>query len=135
MKSIQVTKIGGKIVHRYDLGHSFGGSLYEKMKVRISQRMPYLIPKEHFTFAPDQAAIISLLQATHVRIDDIQYAQIPNLKGMMNRIRWEEAEAIQVSQRMIDFERYLARYMQRIVSTGKMERYFPAITIIGTKQA
>lgn len=133
-KSVQVTKAGGKIIHRYDLGHALHGSWYEKLKVRVCQHMPFLIPKEHFTFYPDQAAIISILQAEHVQIDEIQYAQIPNLKGMMNRIRWGDTEAVHLSQMIIELERFLSRYMKKIVSTEKMEKYFPAITIIGTKQ-
>lgn len=92
-KRVQVTRPGGLIIHRYDLGHALHSSLYERSKVFLCQHLPWTIPKSHFTFHPNQEALLRHLQTEHLTIQEIQYAQMPNLKVMLNRLNWKDDEA------------------------------------------
>lgn len=133
LTSIAVTKPGGQIIHRYDLGHALHSNWYERLKVWCCQHFPVLIPARHFTTYPEQHRIIALLQAHGVAIQEVLYSQMPNLKGMMNRIAWEEDGATVLSQEIITFEDHLSRYMRPRLSVRQMEYFFPAITIMGMK--
>jgi len=134
LSSIKVTKPGGSIIHRYDLGHSLHSSLYEKTKVFICNHIPFCIPKRYFTFHPGKSVIVSLLQSENVEIAKIFYSQMPDLKGMMNKIQWERPDAIKTGKMIIELDAHLSNFMQGILPEHEMEYYFPAVTIIGTKK-
>src|SRR5215217_6648563 len=52
--SVHAARAGGRIVHRYDLGHAVTpATLGERLRVAVATRMPALVPRSRFTSHPN----------------------------------------------------------------------------------
>lgn len=131
--STSVTKTGGKVIHRYDLGHALHSNLYEKIKVFLCKNIPLLMPAKHFTTHPQRSYVEKLLEESGVHVEQRLYSQLPGLKAMMNRVNWDDKNACELSRQITDLDRKLYYHMEHIFSERELEYFFPAITIIGIK--
>ena len=134
--SIDVTKVGGKIIHRYDLGHALHSkSLKERFKIILCKHSPFLIPASRFTTHPQSAQIADFFEKRNVEVSSITYSQIPCLKGLVNKLDWEsQDQSLEVGRKIVELDHLLANYMQTILSEKEMEYSFPTVSIYGRKK-
>ena len=72
--SVRVTKPGGRIIHRYDLGHSLHSNMREKAKVFLCNTFPWLMPARYFTCHPSSKHLVQCLEAAGVgSLEDILF--------------------------------------------------------------
>lgn len=133
VSSVEVTRTGGRIVHRYDLGHAYHSSRYERLKVFCCRRFPVLVPARHFTGKPDRGEIVRILEAAGVRIREVRHSQTPSLKAAVNRLRWDEGETEGLARRILDLDERLSSYLAPALSEREIEYFFPSVTIDGIK--
>jgi SAM-dependent methyltransferase len=134
--SVRVTRPGGWIVHRYDLGHALHSvSRYERLKVALCKSVPAVMPARHFTTHPDLGEVVRLLEEAGAEVRDVSYAQLPGHKEMMNRMDWEAPESVGLARSLVDLDRRLAGYMAGRVDAREMERLFPVVTVAAVRNA
>lgn len=133
--SVHVTKQGGQVIHRYDLGHSlYPSSLRERIKVSICKNYPFLIPSRNFTTHPDLKKVIEVLNKFGLTINDVQYSQIPGLKSIMNKINWQDSvNSKEIANKIVELDTTLLNYLQQNLPNNEMEKLFPTITLYGIK--
>ena len=107
----------------------------EKAKVFLCNKFPWLMPARHFTCHPSSKHLVQCLEAAGVGNLEVSYSQLPDLKAMMNRIRWDGDAATTLSKGIIDLDRDLAASMERVLPDKEMEFFFPTITIVGRKNS
>lgn len=132
--SVRVTRPGGWVVHRYDLGHALHSGPYETTKVFLCKRFPALMPARHFTTHPDVRRVVSLLEEAGVEVRAVTHAQLPDLKQMMNRLDWDAPGSAELAREAIELDARLAERMQGRIEHREMERFFPTITVEGVKR-
>jgi len=132
--SVRVTKPGGWVVHRYDLGHALHSGPYERTKVFLCKHLPWAMPARHFTTHPDLREVTRTLEEAGVEIRDVGYSQLTALKQMMNRMDWDAPGSAELSRSLVELDRDLGRYMARRVDPREMEYFFPSITVAGVKR-
>lgn len=131
--SVEATRPGGTIVHRYDLGHSlYPVSAYERLLVVFSRRMPWLVPAPLFTTHLPPTRVVSALSALGVSGIRVAYAQMYSLKQAMNHVsRIEGAEDL--SRRLLALDADIAATLRPLVTHAQMLRLFPAVTVRGVR--
>lgn len=132
--SVRVTRPGGWVVHRYDLGHALHSGPYERTKVFLCRRLPWAMPARHFTTHPDLREVTRILEEAGVEIRDVAYSQLTGLKQMMNRLDWDAPESTALSRTLLDLDRGLARHLAPRTDPRTMERFFPTVTVTGVKR-
>jgi SAM-dependent methyltransferase len=133
--SVWVTKPGGRIVHRYDLGHALHSKTKkERFKVFLCKYFPKLVPSKSFTTHPDKHSIIKILESHGVKIENVFHSQLYGLKAMMNRIKWGDHEiACCMSKKIIEIDSCLSEYMNDALTEEEMEIFFPSIIVSGIR--
>jgi ubiquinone/menaquinone biosynthesis C-methylase UbiE len=132
--SVRVTRPGGWVVHRYDLGHALHSGLYETTKVFLCKHLPAVMPAKHFTTHPDARAVARILEEAGVEVREVRHSQLTSLKGMMNRLDWASPDAVELGAAIVETDRRLAAHMDGRLSTREMEVHFPTITVAGVKR-
>jgi SAM-dependent methyltransferase len=134
--SVRVTRPGGWIVHRYDLGHALHSvSRYERAKVFLCRTIPAVMPARHFTTHPDLREVVRTLEDAGAEVREVRYAQLPGLKGMMNRIDWDAPESPALARSVVDLDRRLSVHMAGRLDAREMETLFPVITVAAVRKA
>lgn len=131
--SIRMLKKGGHLIHRYDLGHSlYPNSFSERIKVQICKMIPGLISSTSFTTHPNKQNIIDYLSKNGVENIKIEQNQTPLFKTLINKIKHIEGKDDLIHE-MIEFERKLYSESRIVMTEKALDKYFPSITISGTK--
>lgn len=134
--SVRVTRPGGWIVHRYDLGHALHSvSRYERFKVFLCKTVPAAMPARHFTTHPDLREVVRILEEAGAEVREVRYAQLPGLKEMMNRIDWDAPESPALARSLVELDGRLARHLDGRVDAREMETLFPVITVAAVRKA
>ncbi|MCP4627211.1 MAG: hypothetical protein GY850_27425, partial [bacterium] len=66
-------------------------------------------------------------------VTGIFYGQMPALKMMMNKIKWEEKEQRQLAIKVIEWDRTISNALQENIPASKMEHFFPTVAVEGVK--
>jgi SAM-dependent methyltransferase len=132
--SVRVTRPGGWIVHRYDLGHALHSRGYERFKVFLCKTAPAVMPARHFTTHPRLAEVTRILEEAGAEVREVSYTQLPGLKGMMNRMAWGAPGTPALARSVVDLDRRLAGYMAGRVDAAEMEALFPVVTVAAVKR-
>lgn len=129
--SVAVTKPGGVVVHRYDLGHAlYPASWYERVLVTASRTMPWIVPASIFTSHPDLTRITRTLNRYGVRDVSVQYGQMYGLKQAMNHVaRLDQS----LAARIIQLDTDLADMLASRLTALETERFFPSVVVRGVK--
>jgi SAM-dependent methyltransferase len=132
--SVEATREGGRIVHRYDLGHALSpATVGERLRVAVAKRVPALVPRARFTTYPNLEAIVSLLSALGVVAIEVTQSQMPSLKAAMNLLNRTEDE--ELASRLVDLDAALWDQLSPRVSPEQRDRLFPAVTVSGYRTA
>lgn len=127
--SIQSVKKGGKIVHRYDLGHAlYPSSLKEQFQVFLGNNYPNILPEHKFVRYLDEQEVISLLEKNGAKVTNISYHQMPSHKSFEKYFKADTPEKVQLVEQMHEWEYKASAY---IGDMDKKQRQllFPSILI------
>jgi SAM-dependent methyltransferase len=131
--SVEATRPGGTIVHRYDLGHAlYPVNAYERWLVRTSRYLPWLVPASRFTSYVSRPRVVASLTALGVTGISVSYAQMYSLKQAMNAVsRMDGAEFL--AGRMISVDAEVAAAVRPRLQDAEMERLFPSVIVRGLR--
>jgi len=132
--SVRVTRRGGWVVHRYDLGHALHAGWYERTKTFLCRKLPAVMPARHFTTHPDRGEVVRILEDAGLEVREVSHAQLPSLKHMINRIDWDAPEGAGLAGSVVELDRRLAAHMAPRLEARQMEHFFPAVTVAGVKR-
>ncbi|HMS68994.1 MAG TPA: class I SAM-dependent methyltransferase [Saprospiraceae bacterium] len=131
--SIRMLKKGGHLIHRYDLGHSlYPSSFSERIKVQICKSIPGLISSTSFTTHPSKHSIVDYLSENGIENIKIEQNQTPLFKTLINKLKHLDGKDDLIHE-MIEFERKLYSESKIVMIDKAIDKYFPSITISGTK--
>jgi len=131
--SVNATRPGGTLVHRYDLGHAlYPVSAYERWLVTLSRRVPWLVPASRFTTFVEPQHVIGVLGSLGVADLRATYAQMYSLKQAMNHVsRIPGAE--ELAERLLALDDHVAATLRPRISDSQMAHLFPSVTIRGIR--
>lgn len=127
-------KKGGKLIHRYDLGHAiYPSTKREKLKVYLSNNFSFLISKKHFTCYPSLDNIKKKLFT--LGIDDIKVTQhqMPSLKKSINILSKLGNSDMLISE-ILNIEERVFERLEPLLDQKIKDELFPTILLIGTKK-
>lgn len=131
-RSVQLARLGGRIVHRYDLGHALMPSTRgERLRVAVARRLPALVPAASFTTYPDRDAIVGQLRQLGVARITVTQSQIPSLKSAMNQIDRAAETTGALVERIVRLDRDLWDALEARLDAQQRDRLFPTVTISG----
>lgn len=130
--SVRAARSGGRVVHRYDLGHALFPSTWgERLRVAVARRIPALVPAQRFTTYPDLSAVLKRLRELGLHDIDVSQSQLPSLKKATNLIDDETPEGRDLSARVVDLDSRLWAYLGDRLDGSTRDALFPAVTISG----
>jgi hypothetical protein len=129
--SAAVTKAGGLLVHRYDLGHAlYPASWLEHVLVRTSRAAPWIVPASMFTTHPDVQGITKSLASCGIGEISVQYGQMYSLKQAMNHVGRLDSS---LAARIVELDTALANLLVSRLSAREAARLFPTVVVRGVK--
>jgi SAM-dependent methyltransferase len=132
--SIAMTKSGGRIIHRYDLGHSLHpSSIKERFQVFLGNHFPKLLPEHKFVRYVDSDEVVRLLEKSGAHVDGITYHQMPDHKRFLKDFVPTSDEAETLVTRLSEWEFDISPHLSGMQKT-KRELLFPAIAVWATKR-
>jgi SAM-dependent methyltransferase len=131
--SVQAAREGGRVVHRYDLGHALSpSSLGERLRVAVATKVPIVVPKSRFTTHPDLEAIVSQLSELGVSGITITQSQMPSLKAAMNLLEHQRSdEASALAKRITNLDKALWTHFGTRLEQKERDRLFPSVMVSG----
>jgi ubiquinone/menaquinone biosynthesis C-methylase UbiE len=135
LKSIDLCKPGGMVVHRYDLGHSlYPCSFGEQLTLAFCKYFPFLMPKRKvFTSHPSKDNIVKVLTENGLKNIDVDYSQLFAQKKLINKLKPDRLGDNAMSNKMLAFEKELKDYFLKMLTDEEKELIFPSVTIKGIK--
>lgn len=132
--SVAMTKSGGHIVHRYDLGHSlYPSSLKERLQVFLGNHFPKLLPEHKFVRYVDPDDVVKTLERSGARVTKITYHQMPDHKRFSKEFVPSSGEARQCAERVMDWEFDISPHLG-VMPKARREMLFPTICIWAVKE-
>lgn len=127
--SIQSVKKGGKIVHRYDLGHAlYPGSLKERFQVFLGNTFPNILPEHKFVRYLDEQEVIDILERNGAKVTNISYHQMPSHKSFEKYFQADTPEKQELIEEMHEWEYKVSNHLDGM-DKKQRERMFPSILI------
>jgi SAM-dependent methyltransferase len=128
--SVQAARVGGKIVHRYDLGHAlFPATMGERLRVGVAKRLPAAVPARRFTTYPDLDLVVSRLSGLGVVQIDVRQSQMPSLKAAMNLL--DSEEDVDLAARIVHVEEAVWDRLKAGLTPKQRDRLFPTVLVSG----
>lgn len=127
LMSASKLKVGGLLVHLYDLGHSLHPSSFkERLQVWLCTNSFFskLIPKQRFASYVSSQRVIKILRGGGLELDRVTYHNMPSLVSALKSMSDEEAK------RLMPLITELEAKMANCIEGEKMlERILPAVAI------
>lgn len=131
--SVKAVKIGGYIVHSYDLGHSLHpSSLKERFQVFLGNVFPFILSEHKFVRYLDPEEVKREMESSGAEVFDITYHQMPNHKLFLKSLKSESEEADKLCAEIIDWE-YKVSPLLNNLNKSVREKLFPTICVWGKR--
>lgn len=131
--SVRSVKLGGYIIHRYDLGHALHpSSLKERFQVFLGNKFPSVLPEHKFVRYLDPEEVKREMERAGAEVFDITYHQMPNHKAFLKHLRPENSEAEKLCTEIIDWEYEISPFLKDMNKSIR-EKLFPAICVWGKR--
>lgn len=132
--SVAMTKPGGHIIHRYDLGHSlYPASLKERLQVFLGNYVPRILPEHKFVRYVDPDDVVSMLERAGARVTRITYHQMPDHKRFSKEFVPTSEEALRCAEKIMDWEFDISPHLA-LMPKKRREMLFPTICIWAVKK-
>lgn len=129
--SAKYVKVGGLMVHRYDLGHALHPhSLKERLHVFLGNNVPGILPERQFVRYVGVPEVESLYEKVGVTPIDTTYHQMPNHKHIEKFFRDSDGSAV---DDLFDWEIKYQKDFKKIPEAVR-EKLFPAVAVWGEKK-
>lgn len=131
--SVKATKLGGYIIHRYDLGHALHpSSMKERFQVFLGNRFPFVLPEHKFVRYLDPEEVKKEMERAGAEVFDITYHQMQNHKALLKHLKQENQETEKLCTEIIDWEYEISPFLKDINKSIR-EKLFPAICVWGKR--
>ncbi len=132
--SVAMAKRGGRIVHRYDLGHALHpSSLKERLQIFLGNRFPAMLPEYKFVSYVDPDHVATMLKKHGASAQRITYHQMPNHKRFLREFAPSNAEAESLARALSEWELSVSPYLGNM-SKRSREELFPTIAVWASKE-
>ncbi|GMU73912.1 MAG: hypothetical protein AMXMBFR44_1110 [Candidatus Campbellbacteria bacterium] len=131
--SVQLTKSGGYIIHRYDLGHSLlPSSLKERLQVFLGNNLPFLLSEKKYVCYLDPEKVRQILKQEGAQVTRMTYHQMPNHKRFLKTFIADTEEKKALAERVLQWEFDVSPYLLHMPKSER-EILFPAIAVWAQK--
>lgn len=132
--SIQLTKSGGHIIHRYDLGHALSpSSLKERLQVFLGNNLPFLLSEKKYVCYLDPEKVGRILEREGAHVMRTTYHQMPNHKRFLQTFVADTKEKKELVEKILQWEFDVSPYLSGMSKTER-EVLFPAIAVWAQKR-
>jgi hypothetical protein len=129
--SAKYTKVGGLVVHRYDLGHALHPhSFKERAHVWLGGTVPNLLPERQFVRYVGVPEVKSHFEQSNITPTDVTYHQMPSHKHFEKFFKHSNTTAV------TDLFTWEMKYQSEFKNIPEVERekLFPAVAVWGEKR-
>ncbi len=131
--SVAMTKQGGHIVHRYDLGHALhSSSVKERFQVFLGNMFPAILPEHKFVSYVDPDRVAATLESHGASTHRVTYHQMPNHKRFLREFTPSSPEAESLANALSEWELSVSPHLAGM-SKRSREELFPAIAVWASK--
>lgn len=131
--SVRMTKQGGHIIHRWDLGHSLHPSSFkERFQVFLGNHLPLVLPEHKFVRYVDSEEVSRLLATHGARVITTTYHQMPSHKEFLKYFATNTPEKEQLADDLLGWESAVSPHLDTIPKRVR-ERLFPSICVWAVK--
>jgi len=131
--SVKAVKLGGYVVHLYDLGHSLHpSSMKERFQVFLGNKFPFVLPEHKFVRYLDPEEVKKEMEKAGAEVFDITYHQMPNHKALLKRLKPENEEAERLCEEIIDWEYKISPWLKNMEKPAR-EKLFLSICVWGKR--
>lgn len=132
--SVRSVKPGGRIIHRYDLGHAlYPSSLKEKFQVFLGNNFGKILPENKFVCYIEENRVCEILKRNGAEIIKTTYHQMPNHKSFLKIFKADSEEKRRLAEEIIKWEYDASEYLHDF-GTLQKEKLFPAVAIWSVKK-
>lgn len=132
--SVAMTKRGGHIIHRYDLGHAlYPSSPKERFQVFLGNTVPALLPEHKFVRYVDPDDVVRMLEHLGARVTRVTYHQMPDHKRFSKEFIPASDEAHRCTRELMDWEFTISPHLSSMPK-ARRELLFPTICIWAVKE-
>lgn len=132
--SVAMTKRGGHIIHRYDLGHALSpSSLKEKIQVFLGNHVPTLLPEHKFVRYLSPDTVRHILENNGAYVERITYHQMPNHKAFLRSFTPQNPQEKQFARDILEWEFSVSPSLTHM-SQETREALFPAVALWAVKK-
>ncbi len=132
--SVRLTKNGGHIIHRYDLGHALSpSSLKERLQVFLGNNLPFLLSEKKYVCYLDPEKVGHILEREGAHVTHTTYHQMPNHKRFLQTFVADSEEKKALTERILQWELDVSPHLSGMSKTER-EALFPAIALWAQKR-
>ncbi len=132
--SVQLTKSGGHIIHRYDLGHALSpSSLKERLQVFLGNNLPFLLSEKKYVCYLNPEKVGHILEREGAHVTKTTYHQMPNHKRFLQTFVADSEEKKVLAEKIIQWEFDISPHLSSMKKKER-EALFPAIALWAQKQ-
>ncbi len=132
--SVAAARVGGQVLHRYDLGHALNPHTPgERLRVTLGQYLPAVVPAANFTTYPSLARVTSVLESCGVGQISVRQSQIPGLKHAMNHLSGDLRADL--GPRIVALDTALYDAVGHAMPQKDRDRLFPCVEVTGARLA
>ncbi|MDP2629235.1 MAG: class I SAM-dependent methyltransferase [Candidatus Harrisonbacteria bacterium] len=127
--SVKAVRSGGRIIHRYDLGHALRpSSAKERFQVFLGNTFPSLLPEHKFVRYLSDEEVREILEKYGARVEKKTYHQMPNHKALLKVFRADSEPKRRLIEQMMDWEQDISPYLEGMEKRER-EMLFPGIAL------
>lgn len=132
--SVRLTKNGGYIIHRYDLGHAlFPSSLKERLQVFLGNTLPFLLSEKKYICYLNPDTVADMLEREGARKIHMTYHQMPDHKQFLKAFTSDTQEKKALAEEILQWEFAVSPYLETLPKQTR-EELFPAIAVWAQKK-
>ncbi len=131
--SISAAKKGGRIVHRWDLGHAlYPSSFKEELQVWLGNNFPSLLPEGKFVRYLGPSTLSRLMVTLGTVVDGFTYHQMLSHKSFLKYFTQKDAETERLVRKIVEWEFMASPHLDAIEESVRT-RLFPSIALWARK--
>jgi len=131
--SVKAVRVGGYVVHCYDLGHALYPSSYkERFQVFLGNISPFILPEHKFVRYLDPEEVKREMEKVGAEVFDITYHQMPSHKAFLKRLESKSDEEDILCTEIIDWEYKVSPFLKDLDKSVR-EKLFPTICVWGKR--
>jgi len=131
--SIEAARVGGQIVHRWDLGHALlPSSLKERFQVWLGDNLPSILPEHKFVCYLGPQTVLDIMEKYGFDKNKVTYHQMIGHKKLAQELDLNIKKNEDLINEIAEWEFKISESLEKIPERKRL-KLFPAVALWGKK--